>query len=581
MKILCKISFFLLLWGFSTHAQTKLIAPYISAWQVSDTSQTHRAEQTYSLLKEKKDVLEYRKVVKQMYSYLKDYPDDRLWVRTVMYDVFGKIELGIWTEADFSKDRPLLLKCIKLANQLNDDQLMAELYAQYAELNRKNSNYVLYNLKAVELQKKVGIAHFVYVANRYYNISLGLYSNEDYKQSINYGLKFLSLNNEGIKTIDPHIYILQMDIVGASYFKLGKIDSSKYFYQQILDRLIKEPDPNPDYQQLWTAIAKGNIGRVLARQNQVGKALPLLNEYLETSLELQSFNNVAMAGNSLGSLYLKNRNYGLALSNFRNAYHYATNERLLSEQVLASKGLADAFRASNQIDSAFVFYTLHQHFRDSLIEKVNKGKLSAVNALIAFDDMQSNLQLAEDTISNQRLIRNLILVTMVLLTVIALLFYNRKMLQQKLHADTLDKKREMAEQEANRAKSQILLFTENIIEKESLILNLQNQLALDNEQVNHSLLQYTLVTDTEWEKFRLEFSRAYPEFLPSLQKMLPAINPAEERLATLLCLKLTNNQIANTLGISKDSVGRSKRRLKQRLQLESKTKLEDFISSLA
>ena len=103
---------------------------------------------------------------------------------------------------------------------------------------------------------------------------------------------------------------------------------------------------------------------------------------------------------------------------------------------------------------------------------------------------------------------------------------------------------------------------------------------MGNEQLNESLLQYTLVTDTEWEKFRLEFSKAYPDFLPSLQQILPAINPAEERLATLLCLKLTSNQIANTLGIGKESVGRSKRRLKQRLNLETGAKLEDFIYGL-
>ena len=90
-----------------------------------------------------------------------------------------------------------------------------------------------------------------------------------------------------------------------------------------------------------------------------------------------------------------------------------------------------------------------------------------------------------------------------------------------------------------------------------------------------------MVTDAAWEKFRLEFSKAYPNFLRSLQNRLPAISPAEERLATLLYLKLTDNQMANTLGISKESVGRSKRRLKQRLQLKQEVKLDVFIAGLA
>jgi hypothetical protein len=574
------ILFFVLFWSFYAHAQSQLIAPYIKAWQTSDTSQTHKAEKTYSLLKVKKDVLEYRQIVNEMYAYLKDHPNDRLWIRTVMYDVFGKIELGIWTEAEFSRFRPILLECIKLASQLNDDQLKAELYAQYAELNRKNSNYVLYNLKAIELQRKVGNNHFEYVTNRYYNVSLGLYANEDYKQSINYGLKCLSLNSEKSNSFNPHLQILQTDIVGASYYKLAKLDSSKYFYQQILNTLINKPDPDPDYQDLWVAIAKGNIGRVLALQNQADKAIPLLNEYLSTSMRLKSLNNVAMGKNTLGTIYLKNKAYSLALNNFRMAYHYATIEGMLSEKVLASKGLADGFRASNQTDSAFAYYALYQQHRDKLIERVNEGKLSAMNARIAFDNMQASLNEAETIISNQRLIRNLILVTIVLLTVIALLFYNRKMLRQKHVAETLKRERKLAEQKADQARTQIVTFKENIIEKENLIFKLQKQLALGNVQLNESLLQYTLVTDTEWEKFRLEFSKAYPDFLPSLQQILPAINPAEERLATLLYLKLTSNQIANTLGIGKESVGRSKRRLKQRLNLETGAKLEDFIYGL-
>ena len=581
MKLLFYLSCFLLLWSSHATAQSALITPYIKAWKVADTSQTHQAENTYSILKKKKDVAEYRHIVKQMYAYLKKNPDDRLWIRTVMYDVFGQIELGIWTEQEFSKDRPLLLDCIKLASQLKDDQLLAELYAQYAELNRKNSNYILYNLKSIELQKKVGISHFKYVANRFYNISAGLYLNEDYKQSINYGLKFFTLSKEEREAVDRNLYILQMDIIGASYLKIGKLDSSKYFYHLILDTLTKKPNKDLEDQQLWVAIAKGNIGKVLALQNNEPQGIRLLDEYLQTSTKYTSYNNIVLAENSLGSIYLNQKAYSKALANFSNAYHYALKKHLLKETVAASKGLADTYRASNQIDSAFTYYTLHQQYRDSLIKKVNLGKLSAINARIAFDDMESNLRDASNTITNQRLVRNLILISMALLTVIALLFYNRKMLQQKLVADTLKQKRKLAEQEANRAKNQVKAFIENIIEKENLILSLQEQLATDNEQLNDSLIQYTLITDTEWDKFRVEFTKAYPRFLPLLHTKLPTINPAEERLSALLCLHLTTNQIANTLGIGKESVGRSKRRLKQRLQLNTEDKLEDFICGLA
>lgn len=581
MKLLLSISFLFIALNFSAKAQSELIKPYIKAWEVSDTSQTHQAEKTYSLLKKTRNKADYYQVINQMYAYLKENPDDRLWIRTVMFDIYGKIELGIWDRLKSPRGGPPLIKCIRLANQLKDDQLTAEIYALYAELSPTANTYVLYNLKAIELQKKVGVAHFVYFVNRYCNVSYGLYLNEDYRQSINYGLKFLSFTKKEKAGTDPNLHILQIDVIGASYFRLGNIDSSKYYYQKLLDTLNKKPNTHPNDQQLWIAIAKGNLGRILTIQNQDEKALHLIKEHLRVSMQQKVYNNVAMAENNLGTLYLKNKIYNNALPAFKNAYRYAKIQNILKEKVLATKGIADVFRAINQTDSSFAYYALHQKYRDSLIESVNQGKLSAIKASIAFDDMQANLHEANDTISNQKLIRNFILIAIVLLTVIALLFYNKKMLQQKYLAEELKRKQKLAEQEANQARAQILSFTENIVEKENLIINLQKQLSIGNEQINESLLQYTLVTDTEWEKFRMEFSKAYPSFLSSLQQMLPNINPAEERLATLLCLKLTPNQIANTLGISKDSVGRSKRRLKQRLNLDADMVLEDFICRMA
>lgn len=562
-------------------AQRFDIKPFIKAWSASDTSQTHKAEETYSFLKSNHDLGIFNKITQQMYAYLKANPDDRLWVRTTMFDVFGKIELAIWKKEDRPKDAALLLKCIKIASQLKDDQLKAELYALYAEISPNSSDYVLYNLKAIALQNKVGASHFVFVANRYFNVAYGLYLNEDFKQSINYGLKLLSIQNAEKKEGSFRLYILMNDVIGASYFRLNQIDSAKYYYQEIIDTLTKKPDHDPEYQQLWLAIAKGNIGKGLALQNRYDEALPLIEEHLQTSLRLKYDNNVAIAENNLGAIFLKRGLYKKAQMAYKNAYLYAKKSNILREKVLASRGLADAFRAENEADSAFEYYALHQKHRDSLIENINGGKLSVIKANIDFDNMESSLKDANSVIQTQRLYRNFILVGIALLAIITLLFYNRKMLQQKNLAATLAYKQKILAQEAAQAKGEVKNFIENIADKNELIETLERKLTKDIDQVNQSLLKYTLVTDMEWERFRSEFSKAYPAFLPELHKILPTISAGEERLAALLYLKITTNQIANTLGISKDSVGRSKRRLKQRLNLDIEMQLEDFISKLA
>ena len=412
-------------------AQNVDLNSFLKAWSVTGKNQTLKAEETYSNLKKSRDTVYFQQTLKDLYSYLKNNPDDRLWVRTVMYDVYGQLELGISHRNEYPKHAARILDCIKLANKLHDEQLKAELYALYAEVTSNPSNYTLYNLKAIELQQKIGIANFRYVANRYYNVAFGLFLNEDYRQSINYGLKFLSLKDNEVKDVDPFLFILINDVVGSSYYELDLLDSTRYYYQKIIDRLLKEPHQDKEIQQLWLSIAKGSIGKTLNQQNRTNEALPLINEYLNTSLALRYYSNAASAENILASIYMDRQQYKKAEIAFKNAYRYAKVDNALKQKSLACKGLSDLFTIKKNSDSVLAYFALHQIYRDSLVTKINGGKLDALNASIAFDNMESNLQNANNSIKDYKSTRNLILAGIVCLAVIALLFYNRKMLQQK------------------------------------------------------------------------------------------------------------------------------------------------------
>lgn len=52
---------------------------------------------------------------------------------------------------------------------------------------------------------------------------------------------------------------------------------------------------------------------------------------------------------------------------------------------------------------------------------------------------------------------------------------------------------------------------------------------------------------------------------------------AEERLFLLLKLDLTRNEIASILGISPDSVKKTRSRLRKRLMLEQRESLQEFV----
>jgi DNA-binding CsgD family transcriptional regulator len=175
------------------------------------------------------------------------------------------------------------------------------------------------------------------------------------------------------------------------------------------------------------------------------------------------------------------------------------------------------------------------------------------------------------------LIRNFIIVLILLLAATGYLYFNRIRLKLNL-------KQQQAQADAENAREQLTLFTENLREKTKLIENLQGQLLnkeLNEEQIEHihELSQHSILTDEDWEQFKSLFNKVYPAFLIDLKLKVSDITLAEQRMAALIKLKMTPKDAATMLGISQNSVYKSRQRLRQRLGLEHDEDLEIFFST--
>lgn len=566
-------------------AQQKLIEPLINAWKVGDTSQTLRAEVGYAQLKLQKEnkktyLPQYRHLMKALHAYLDQNSDDRLKVRLTMYEILGKFELGLKI---LPQDSTNIYDCIKLAHKLKDDQLKAEVYTLCADVGKGTNRYVLYNLKAIELERKVGFSHFKYVHNRFFNVSFGLYQSNNYRKSIDYGLQCLAFKNVRKDTWDPRVYIFQLDIVGASYLKLNQYDSAGYYYQQIIDTLTKTPDENANVQSLWLGIAKGNIGHALILQGKETQGTPLVNLQLQNSTAIKSYNNMAIAQNILANLDFKYKRYQEAVSKWKQAYHWALQSEyyVVEQKLLSLKGMVMCYRKLEEPDSAYKYDDLYNKLNNDRLLELGSQQLSAIKTKIEFDNIQTSLENTSTKLRQEKMIRNFILGGIFLLAVICLLLYNRQNLKVKHETEILNRDRMAKDLEIKEAKERINSFALNIGEKEKLIRNLERTIkANGTDNLNDSLLNYILVTDKEWLRFKEAFSKAYPLFFPRLKQIVAHLNPAEERLASLICLDLNNQQIANMLGISASSVARSKRRLKQRIAVPEGQTIESYICDL-
>jgi tetratricopeptide (TPR) repeat protein len=562
-----------------TAGQQVNIDPIVHAWKTDDITQTKKSAVYYDQVDFEKDTSKFFSTLATLQDYIDKNPNKRVKARILMYEVFGAMVFLFPGD----KYKRLLEEAMQIASELDDDQLMAEIYVYYAEVTG-STNQLLYNLKAIEIQRRIGFRYFNTVHNRFFVVSNALYHSKDYRQSIQYGLECLRFVGTDQEHWLKRVYILQLDILGAAYKQLGLCDSTVYYYQKILDTL--HLDPEPDYMQtLWTGIAKGNIGHCLSLRKNYAAALPLMKEYAANSREVKDWANVAIAENFLAGAYYSQGEYDLALASWKQTFAYSDTSSPTNHLLNATRGMAEIYKRSGKMDSAFHFYDLYHEYADTIDQRLGETKLSAVNARLAFENLQAYLSASETKLIRSRNILQVTIGGVVLLGIISWLLYNRHRLKYRHRLEMINRKNELAEQSVENAKKQIAGFMDYIREKNNIIDSMERQIQQSKESQEsrmtlEKLSQYVLVSEEEWEKFRTEFSQAYPEFFKKLRERIPQLTPSEERLSALIFLKINNFQIAKMLGIERDSVFRARRRLKQRLELPEAVVLDDYLLSI-
>jgi len=93
----------------------------------------------------------------------------------------------------------------------------------------------------------------------------------------------------------------------------------------------------------------------------------------------------------------------------------------------------------------------------------------------------------------------------------------------------------------------------------------------------NDLLKSHLMTDENWNGFKKAFIEEFPLFYNNLKTQYPDLTEYNLRMIFLTKLKLTNHEIANTLGVSYDAVKKAKQRLRKKVEEPS---VEDFIKEL-
>lgn len=92
-------------------------------------------------------------------------------------------------------------------------------------------------------------------------------------------------------------------------------------------------------------------------------------------------------------------------------------------------------------------------------------------------------------------------------------------------------------------------------------------------------IQPVLLEKRHEKDFRKTFSALHPGFIDRLRRDFPGVTPGQEIICMLIYLYKSNEEMALALGISRDSVVKSRYRLRQRFNLANDSDLDSFIRS--
>ena len=361
-----------------------------------------------------------------------------------------------------------------------------------------------------------------------------------------------------------------LEKIGSMYAQLQDFKQSHHYFNLAMPMLKRFPQCN-------LAAAYSNYSTLLGFQHRQEEALLYLDSAIAVArqkknreIEMNFLYNSALAHNALG-------HEEKAMGIFEMLVKVNIENNWLNGLANAYGGMSDIFKEKGNYQAAYDYLARYHSIIDSLTGAETKLKVAELE--IKYASQQKELELVKSKSALQASQRFAERQTWLIVFVLMLAVFSLWRWRLK----TRQAKKEQSEYKKNLAD-----LTQILLDKNTRILALETQssespaaakpISLPSDYEG-DLLNQTILTDSDWSAFKSWFEKAHPGFLQRLRKSFSAITDAEERLFLFIKLNLHTKESANILGISVNSVKRTRNRLRHRLELTEEVDLEEFIRS--
>jgi tetratricopeptide (TPR) repeat protein len=473
----------------------------------------------------------------------------------------------------------LMREALEKAYRLDDIYMIAEFSRWYGEMLNTiddQAGAALYCMNSLKLQEEAGLQYFPSVKTFYMTTAEMLARTRNYREAIDYYTLALKLKDTAA---DKNFIANSMNTLGKCYHFYKKYDSAVYAYQQCM-KYVKESGAQED----WYHAASDNRYEPYLELKQYDSCKKIADTLYAVGNTSKDSMMLLSACHMYSRIAIRNNQYAEGLKWALQSEKYAGNAKKFLIAVYYD--IAYCYEKLGQNDKALPYFRLNKKMTDRRDSITSKASSAFLHAQSEFLKKQLQFKKMQKENSTQLLVRNMIIAGGVLLSGVVIFFLLRKKKRTELDKKEAERKSAYFQDRYNNAEEQLNIFKNKIADFTVKLDALQAELDKKSEIKANAekidvLSRQIILTENDWEFFKTTFSSVYPDFFEVLKKRFPGITNAELRMASLLRLNFDVRHIASMLGISQNSVHKTRYRLRKRVtRNDSESELADFISSL-
>ncbi|HLL96263.1 MAG TPA: transcriptional regulator [Spirosoma sp.] len=252
-----------------------------------------------------------------------------------------------------------------------------------------------------------------------------------------------------------------------------------------------------------------------------------------------------------------------------------TNRSWSSYELDYFQAQIDYYKKAGNYRLATVYLDSSRQLDKSLQAKFNTRLLLANQSRVNAERYTYETRRLEAERKNAVQVRNIILAAALLLA-LAGLYAFRQNQQKRIQEEKL------LLQQKQRAEELLTEYVARIQEKNELIESISVQLKQAEASSSprppvDSLLNQVILTEADWQQFKDLFEGVYPGFFSTLRTHYPDLTGAEIRLLALTKLRIDTRQMSRMLGISTESIHKTKYRMHKKLGANEKSSLINLL----